>query len=281
FSSASEKISGIKKFNSRNVLPLFNLAWYTSLFWDGRVTSIEEQIFHPVRNQDEMKLMWSDAVTRIQEKEFYRNKFQIAFNTTEVDSLLIAKAIAQFLRTLISYQSKYDRVLNGEEYFTKDEYQGFILMNDMTKGDCLHCHSTDSDALGTFGTFSNNGLDEAEDTRLFTDKGLGGYTNKINDYGKFKIPSLRNLVFTAPYMHDGRFNSLEEVLNFYSEGVKKSATIDSKMGFVHQGGVNLNLLEKQQIILFLKTLSDSTFIAKPEFINPFNESIYCFRVNQN
>ena len=270
FSSHTERKLDKNNSSPRNVLPLFNLAWYSSFFWDGRAKSIEEQIFHPVRNSKEMNLHWSEAVKRIQEKEFYSIKFKEAFNTNKIDSVIVTKAIAQFVRTLISYQSKYDRVLNGEAYFTEDEYQGFVLMNDMTKGDCLHCHTTDSDALGTFGTFSNNGLNEAAEVIFFSDKGLGGFTNKFEDYGKFKIPSLRNLLFTAPYMHDGRFKTLEEVLDFYSEGVKNSITVDSKMGMAHQGGVKLNELEKKQIISFLKTLSDSVFISKPEFSNPFN-----------
>lgn len=255
---------------ARNTMPLYNLAWYPSYFWDGRAQTLEEQIFHPVRSPSEMNFTWKEATSRIKKNSFYKQKFKAAFGNQQIDSLLIAKAIAQFLRTLISNTSKFDRVLAGEEYLSEDEYAGFVLMNDMTKGDCLHCHTTDANALGTTGRFSNNGLDHAEDPNDYIDKGLGGYTNKIEDVGKFKIPSLRNLSFTAPYMHDGRFESLEKVLDFYSEGVHLTANIDSKMGRAQQGGVKLTAKEKEQIILFLLTLSDSVFIANPSFSNPFN-----------
>ncbi len=255
--------------SNRNTMPLFNLAWYSSFFWDGRASSLEEQIFHPVRDATEMSLPWKIAVDRVQSNAFYTRKFKAAFGNQKIDSILIAKAIGQFLRTLISNQSKFDKVIAGEEYLTKEEYAGFVLMNDMTRGDCLHCHTTDANALGTTGGFSNNGLDDIKDPGLYKDKGLGGYTNLLKDNGKFKIPSLRNIAVTAPYMHDGRFETLEEVLDFYSEGVQHSANLDSKMGLAHQRTSPLTALEKKQIIAFLKTLTDSNLLSNPVFGNPF------------
>lgn len=254
---------------NRNTMPLFNLAWYSSFFWDGRASSIEEQVFHPVRDTNEMNLPWKEATKRIKKSKIYKQKFKSTFGNQKIDSVLISNAIGQFLRTLISDQSKFDRVLAGMEYFNKDEYAGLVLMNDMTKGDCLHCHTTDANALGTTGLFSNNGLDNIKDPKTYRDKGLGGYTNNINDNGKFKIPSFRNVAVTAPYMHDGRFATLEKVLDFYSEGVQQSVNIDSKMGLAHQGGVRLTAEEKKQIIAFLNTLTDSIFITNPDFGNPF------------
>jgi len=256
---------------NRNTMPLFNLAWYPSFFWDGKASSIEEQVFHPVRDPNEMNLTWKDATNGIKGSKFYKQKFKLAFPNQEIDSVLISKAIGQFLRTLISNNSKFDRVLAGNDYLDKDEYAGLVLMNDMTKGDCLHCHTTDADALGTIGQFSNNGLDNIKDPKMYKDKGLGGHTNNEKDNGKFKIPSLRNIAVTAPYMHDGRFATLEEVLDFYSEGVQTSVNIDSKMGFAHQSGVRLTKEEKKQIIAFLMTLTDSTFISNPDFSNPFKQ----------
>ena len=257
---------------TRNTMPLFNLAWYPALFWDGKAASIEEQVFHPVRAHDEMNLDWTTVVQRIKQSDFYRPKFQSAFGNTEIDSVLIARAIAQFERTLISSNSKYDKVIRGEDYFTADEYQGFVLINDQTKGDCLHCHTTDANALGTTGKFSNNGLVAAFKPDDYSDKGKAELTGQNQDVGQFRIPSLRNVAVTAPYMHDGRFPTLEEVLDFYSEGVNNSYNIDSKMGFAHQGGVQLTKDEKQKVIAFLKTLTDTTFLTNPEFGNPFNES---------
>ncbi len=255
----------------RNTLPLFNLAWYPTLFWDGRAENIEAQVFHPVRTYEEMNLQWSVAAERIARNKVYRQKFREVFGAVEIDSILIGKAIAQFERTLISYRSKYDSVLAGKAYFTEEEFAGFELVNDMTKGDCLHCHSTDGDALGTIPGFSNNGLDAAQNPSDYRDKGRGVITGKTWDYGKFKIPTLRNLAFTAPYMHDGRFKTLEEVIDFYSEGVKPGANIDSKMEFVHAGGARLSTSDKRKIIAFLNTMNDYEFVSDPAFANPLTK----------
>lgn len=254
---------------ARNTMPLFNLAWYPAFFWDGRANSIEEQVFHPVRAYNEMNLDWKLASSRLEKDTFYRTRFYKVFGNTAIDSVKISYAIAQFLRTLISYESKYDNAIQGKVLFTKDEYEGFNLVNDQVKGDCIHCHITDGDALGTTLVFSNNGLDAINNPNDYKDKGRGAVTGKLKDNGKFRVPSLRNLAFTAPYMHDGRFNTLEEVINFYSEGLQKSVNIDSKMGFAHQGGAKLTKEEKRKIIAFLLTLSDSSFVSKPEFSNPF------------
>jgi len=255
----------------RNTMPLFNLAWYPAFFWDGRATSIEEQVFHPVRTYNEMNLQWSIAADRLEKSKFYKPLFTQAFGKQKIDSVQISNAIAQFSRTLISYQSKYDQVLNGKAYFTKDEYDGFVLVNDQTKGDCIHCHITDGDVLGTTLVFSNNGLDSIYNPLEYRDKGRGAVTGKTTDNGKFIVPSLRNLAFTAPYMHDGRFKTLEDVLEFYTSGVKLSANVDSKMEYAHQGGTKLSGEEKKKIIAFLLTLSDSSFISNPEFSNPFDK----------
>ncbi len=255
----------------RNTMPLFNLAWYPSYFWDGRASSIETQIFHPVREKNEMNLNWNVAANRLEQNAFYKKLFRDAFGEQQIDSVQIANSIAQFLRTMISYNSKYDLVLNGKRKLNENEYAGLGLINDQTKGDCLHCHVTDGGVLGTTGKFSNNGLDAITDPLDYADKGRGSITGNINDNGKFMIPSLRNLAFTAPYMHDGRFKTLQEVLKFYSEGVQKSANIDSKMEFAHKGGANLSCEEQENIISFLLTLSDSVFITNPEFSDPFRE----------
>lgn len=254
---------------ARNTLPLFNLAWYPTLFWDGRAVSVEEQVFHPVRAHEEMNLQWPVAVQRLKRSNFYKAKFREAFGSRQVDSVSVAKAIAQFERTLLSYRSKYDLVLAGKAFFTQEEYEGFELANDMTKGDCLHCHSSDADPLGTTLGFSNNGLDRATVADDYHDKGRGAITGKKLDYGKFKIPSLRNVALTAPYMHDGRFKKLEEVMDFYSEGVQPGVNTDAKMGMAYQHGVHLTKKEKRKIILFLQTLTDSAFVTDAAFSNPF------------
>lgn len=257
------------KLTSRNAPALFNLPWQKSFFWDGRAKTIEELVFHPVRDSNEMNLSWNEAEKRLNNSKFYKNKFKKAFQTDKIDSTLITKAIGQFLRTLLSYNSKFDRVINGKEFLTKEEYKGFEIVNTMSMGDCLHCHTSDSDMLGSTYQFSNNGIDSVSNYLDYKDYGLANVTHQIEDYGKFKIPSIRNLAFTAPYMHDGRFKTLKEVIDFYSEGVHKTINIDSKMTRAKQKGVKLTEDEKEYVIAFLKTLSDSSFVTNPNFSNPF------------
>ena len=259
------------RITRRNSMPLFNLAWYPELFWDGRAASLEAQVSHPLQARDEMNLDLEMAVQRLARSDFYRPKFQAAFGSEAIDSVMVVKAIAQFERTLISNQSKYDQVLRGEAYLTADEYEGFVLVNDQTKGDCLHCHTTDGNALGTTAQFSNNGLDQAAGANEYKDQGKAEITGRKTDVGRFKVPSLRNVALTGPYMHDGRFETLEEVLDFYSSGVKASFNVDSKMQYAHRGGVHLSAHEKEQVLAFLLTLTDSTFVSNPEFGNPFND----------
>lgn len=255
----------------RNTMPLFNLAWYPKLFWDGRSTSIEEQVFHPVRAHKEMNLDWNEATQRINNSNFYPLLFEQAFGDVPIDSNLIAKAIAQFERILISNGSKYDRVLKGEAYFTEKELKGFEFANDQSKGNCFHCHPTDSDALGTKGGFSNNGLDQVSSLSSYMDNGLGDIIGDSTKNAWFKIPSLRNVALTAPYMHDGRFQTLEEVVAFYSNGIQNTINIDSKMAHAHRGGMHLTEEDQHCIVQFLHTLTDSTFIKNSAFSNPFEK----------
>lgn len=273
FSDSPNKFSkGINgALTVRNTQPLFNLAWYPALFWDGRSESLEDQAFHPVRTKTEMNFKWTEAVQRLNKSKFYLLKFRKAFGKIPIDSHLIAKALAQFERTLISHNSKFDRAVRKETPLNSEELEGFEIVNDMTRAGCVHCHTTDGDVLGTIASFSNNGLDSVMNANDYKDKGQGLITKNIKDNGKFKIPSLRNILFTAPYMHDGRFKTLEEVMDFYSEKVKPCVNIDSRMEFAHQGGPKLNKYEKKKIIAFLKTMSDSVFITDPRFSDPFKK----------
>ena len=254
----SEGVRG--DIGTRNSMPVINIGWMPELFWDGRARGVEGQALGPVPNPIEMHLRWVDAEQRIQNHDTYPDLFFKAFGTREIDSILVVKAIAQFERTMISSNSKWDRYLRGETSLTQAEAQGFEIFF-TEKGDCFHCHAT---ILFSDNLPHNNGLD-AE----FADLGYGGITNNPNDNGKFKTPTLRNIAFSAPFMHDGRFETLEEVVDFYSEGVQWSPTIDPLMKKVNQGGVKLTDQEKQHLIAFIKTLTDTTFIQNPEFSNPF------------
>ena len=256
----SEGIDG--KLGTRNSMPLFNLAWNFDerFMWDGKELSIERQAFSPVRNPIEMHSDWKNVAKKLQEHTEYPTLFQQAFGISKIDSTLVTKAIAQFERTLISGNSKFDQYLLGKAELTSEELNGFNVFMDETRGDCFHCHGSNNNPLWTDNQFHNNGLDET-----FTDLGLGTVTGDPNDNGKFKSPSLRNLVFTAPYMHDGRFTTLEEVINHYSEGLKQSSTIDPLMKKVNQGGVQLSNKDKADLKAFLLSLSDNDFINNPDF----------------
>lgn len=251
-------------FGSRNSMPLFNLAWnFNERFaWDGKELSLERQALEPVQNPIEMHSNWVDVVDKLQNHPEYPLHFQRAFNEQIITKELVANAIAQFERTLISANSKFDRYSLGEEQLTPQELNGLDVFLSEEKGDCFHCHGTPSLPLWTDNDFHNNGLDAT-----FTDLGLGGVTGDPNDNGKFRTPSLRNLAFTAPYMHDGRFQTLDEVIDFYSEGLQNSPTIDSFMKNVDQGGVQLSNSDKADLKAFLLTLSDPSFLTNPEFQN--------------
>jgi cytochrome c peroxidase len=256
----SKGIDGIN--GNRNSMPLFNLAWnFDEKFaWDGKDFTLENQALEPVSNPIEMHANWSAVAKRLQNHPEYPTLFNQAFGTTKIDSTLVTKALAQFERTLISGNSKFDRYLLGEATLTAAEENGFNVFMDEAKGDCFHCHGSNNNPLWTNNQFHNNGLDTE-----FTDLGLGAVTGDPSDNGKFKSPSLRNLRYTAPYMHDGRFATLEEVINFYSEGLQASPTIDPLMKKVNQGGVNLSEKDKADLKAFLLTLSDEDFINNPNF----------------
>lgn len=258
----SDGVDGL--LGNRNSMPIFNLAWNydEKFFWDGRVFGLEGQALQPVENPIEMHNTWEQAVTDLQEHSEYPSLFQLAFGTTVISSELVTKAIAQFERTLISGNSKFDKYLLGTANLTPQELNGFNVFMDETKGDCFHCHGSDNNPLWTDNVFHNNGLDA-----VFADLGLGEVTGDPADNGKFKSPSLRNLAFTAPYMHDGRFNTIDEVINHYSEGLQDSPTIDPLMKKVAEGGVHITAQEKADLKAFLLTLSDNEFINNPDFQN--------------
>lgn len=274
FSDPNQYSTGIDGIQgNRNSMALINLGWNTSFFWDGRAKTLEEQILEPVVNPIEMHESWKNAVSELSGSVIYRNMFYKAFGEEGIDSLKVAKAMAQFLRTMISGSSKYDvmyKYENGytlsskeQEIFqtvTVDEWQGYSLFKSLDGADCFHCHNG---ALMQVMKFSNNGLDAT-----FTDLGRGEVTGDPNDFGKFKVPTLRNIALSAPYMHDGRFSTLEEVVDHYSFGIQNSATIDPLIEYAFQGGVQLNATQRAQLIAFLNTMTDWDFINNPAFQKP-------------
>lgn len=247
---------------TRNSMPLQNLAWNINdaYNWDGSATTLEEQAFEPVTNPVEMHNTWTRVAQDLSGASEYPIMFERAFGNAAIDSVQVTKAIAQFVRTLISGNSRFDRYLLGQGELTQSELNGIDIFMDEERGDCFHCHGNPNSPLWTDNTFHNNGLDE-----MFTDRGLGKVTGDPRDFGLFRTPSLRNLAYTAPYMHDGRFSTLDEVIDHYSEGLVYSETIDPLMKKVAQGGVQLSEDDKADLKAFLLSLSEPAFLENPDF----------------
>lgn len=246
----------------RNAMPLFNLGWAEKynvtmhrFFWDGGANSIERQVFGPILNPVEMaNTSLEDVVRRLQQHPEYPGLFRKAFGSDSITSIRLAKAIAQYERTLISANSPWDKAERRERVRTPSEINGMIIFS-TEKGDCFHCHGNLNSPFFTDFSFHNNGLDAVQ-----SDSGLYRITGKPEDIGRFKTPSLRNLVFTAPYMHDGRFNTLMEVIEFYNSGTRNSPTVDPMISKnFDKGGLNLTPQEKLDLLNFLISLSDTSF----------------------
>ncbi|MFZ4764296.1 MAG: cytochrome-c peroxidase, partial [Roseimicrobium sp.] len=241
---------------TRQGMPLFNLAWKTSFFWDGRAPSLRSQALVPIQDHVEMDETLENAVAKLQRSS--APEFQRAFGTPQVTPERVGLALENFLLTLTSSDAKFDRALRGEEKLSAEEQKGFDLF--MTEreprmgsmgADCFHCHGG---PLFTDHQFRNNGL-------ALQDSDLGRFlvTKSALDRGAFSTPSLRNIAVTGPYMHDGRFTSLEQVLDHYSEGVERTPTLDPNLAKHPDGGIHLTVEEKRAVIAFLKTLTDRRF----------------------
>jgi cytochrome c peroxidase len=258
---------------NRQSMALINLGWARHFFWDGRKSTLEDQILEPVENPIEMHEQWSDVVEKLNNDTLYPPLFSAAFGSPHITKERAAKAIASFIRTMVSAGSKFDKQRIGQYTFTQEEYRGFILFT--TEGgspeqvaggsfgaDCFHCHGF-GDMQMTDGLFHNNGLD----SHFQNDPGRFNVTLNPLDSGKFKTPTLRNVEFSAPYMHDGRFNTLIEVIEHYNTGGHPSTTIDSFMKFT-SGGLQLSETSKNDLIAFLRCLSDTAFMNNPNFRDP-------------
>ncbi len=250
----STGIDGIQ--GPRNAMPLINLGWQTKFFWDGGANGLESQVMGPITNPIEMHETMANAVAKLNAHPEYPELFKAAFGSSEVTSQNLMRAIAQFERTLISGNSKYDQYLRGEALLTPQELSGKALFEDMDKGDCVHCHSAGS----TFSDFEfrNTGLDS-----IPVDEGRYLITFNPSDRGKFKTPSLRNIELTGPYMHDGRFQTLLECVEHYNTGFRYTENLDPNLFFAVKG--RLSQQEMEDIVAFLKTLTDMEFVNNPDF----------------
>lgn len=244
------------KFGTRNVPGLQNLGWDREFFWDGGVTSLDELPISPIQNAVEMDLKFSEALNRIQKSPKYTPMFKAAFGSDTVTTARFLKAISQFLLTLVSADSRYDKYVRKESGgdLTTDELAGLALFQQK----CASCHATD---LFTDKSYRNNGLPVG----AINDQGRYTITLSEADRLKFRVPSLRNVEKTFPYMHDGRFSTLEQVIDHYRTGVKDSPTLDPALKANGQLGIPLTDTEKKQVIAFLLTLTDNTFMNNRAF----------------
>ena len=247
------------------MLPLVNLAWNTTgLGWNGGVATLEDMVLAAVTSPLEIDADTNQVVRFLQNTKDYPPLFEKAFGSSDITFVNIERAIAQFVRSLVSSNSKFDRYLRGEEQLNQDELEGYLLFVTEDGADCFHCHGGGGNALMTTNLFYNNGLDaESNDP-----EDRASITGNSMDQGCYKAPALRNIAVSTPYMHDGRFTTLDEVINFYSDSVKNSATISPLMHHVMQGGVRLSDLEKAQLKAFLNTLTDETFLNNPDYSMP-------------
>ena len=261
----SEGINGF--VTDRNSMALFNMQFHRRLFWDTRTNGLENQVLEPIQHPGEMGLTLEQMVERIEGKEYYPTLFEDAFGDATVTTQRVSFALSQFIRSLKSYRSKYDQGLaEGFAHFTDEEIHGMKLYFS-GEATCNHCHTT----ANFFSSQPlNTGLDE-----VYNDPGLGGVTGNPEDNGRFKPVSLRNLSFTAPYMHDGRFETLEEVIDHYNSGVQAHPNLDDRLTYENTVGgtpepLLLSEVEKAALKAFLLTLDDYEFIQDERFSDPFH-----------
>ena len=256
---------GVPTNTHHAMLPLVNLVWNcTGLGWNGGVATLEDMVLAAVTSSVEINADTNQVVKYLLRTSDYPELFYKAFGSSNITFINIERAVAQFVRSLVSADSKFDRYLRGEETLTEDEMKGYELFCTEDGADCFHCHGGGGLALMTTNLYYNNGLDDE-----FNDpEDRSAVTGSHWDRGVYKAPTLRNIAVSSPYMHDGRFTTLDEVIDFYSEDVKDSENINPLMHHVMDGGVQLTEQEKAQLKAFLNTLTDENFLSNPNFTKP-------------
>ncbi len=243
------------RLGKRNSMAISNVIWQKTFFWDGGVNHLDFVPLNALENPVEMDETLENILKKLNQSPAYQLEFKEAFQTEEITSTHFLSALSQFMASLITANSRYDRYVRQEgEKLTSEELTGLSLF----KKNCNSCHATD---LFTDGSYRNNGV--TTDYRF--DKGREEITLQVNDRGKFKVPTLRNIEYTDPYMHDGSIATLEEVLDHYTDGVKDSPTLDPVLKSNGKLGITLTDADKKNIIAFLKTLTDNEFIAEKRF----------------
>lgn len=256
FAHADHRVShGVdNQLGTRNSPALFNLAWQNTFFWDGGVHDLDLFSISPIENPIEMDEKMPNVIKKLQSDNSYPSMFQNAFGTNEINGTRTFQALSQFMNMLVSSNSKYDRYKRGEAaiILSSDELSGLALVQEK----CQSCHKGE---LFSDFSFRNNGVGAGKDV------GRALITLNQEDNYKFKVPSLRNLGYSSPYMHNGRFLNLDAVLNHYSNEIKGSPTLDVALQNGNVNGIVLTEKEKKDIIAFLNTLNDETFIKDKRF----------------
>lgn len=256
------------------MMPMINLVWTNDGYlWNGRVRAenplpayrtLEDLTWMSIVAPHEMNSDTSKAKALIQSVKGYPELFKKAFGSETVTVKNMGRAIAQFIRTLTSSDSKFDRFLRGEASLTSYERNGYVLFMTEEGADCFHCHGGDGNPLFTTNLYYNNGKDT-----LFTDPAdRFSVTGQLADVGAYKAPTLRNLVYRGPFMHDGRYKTLDDVLNFYNTGLVNSPSISPLMHHLSDGGIRLIPSELADLKAFLLTLTDTIFITNPAYSRP-------------
>ncbi len=273
FSDSTRFSIGVEMLpGNRQAMPVFNMAWHSNeFFWDGRAKLLRDQALLPIEDELEMNETLENVIQKLSSVQLYKDQFIRAFGEPEITAEKMALAMEQFMLSIVSNNAKYDRFLSGDLELTASEERGRILYNseynpffpEVSGADCAHCHggiNFENDQ------YMNNGLDDDSEIE---DDGRFIVTGDPGDIGKFKVPSLRNIEKTAPYMHDGRFATLEEVVEHYNSGIHSSSTVDPALLATMETGLMLTEQDKIDLINFLKTLTDDTFLSNEEYQNPF------------
>lgn len=262
FADANQRLSaGVHgRPGARNAPPLQNLRWRRTLMWDGAVAHIEVLPLAPLTNQQEMGEQLPNVLTKLNRHPDYPARFARIYGPGPITSYQFLRALAQFTAALTSADSRYDHYVRQEPggTLTDAELRGLTAF----RASCASCHATD---LFTDETYRNNGLDR----RFAPDSGRAHITGRLGERGLFKVPSLRNVARTAPYMHDGRFRTLPEVLDHYDHGVQESATLDPLLRHPDgRRGIRLSARQRTDLLAFLQTLTDDEFLHNPQFAPP-------------
>lgn len=256
----------------RQAMAIFNMAWHTNeFFWDGRAHLLRDQSLGPIENPLEMNETLENVIKKLYTDELMKNQFIRAFGSFEITAEKMSLAMEAFMMSIVSDDSKYDRYLAGLVQLTDSEERGRLLyfteynefFPENSGADCFHCHAGSNFENDLY---FNNGLDQDQE---FVDFGRELVTDLATDRAKFKVTSLRNIAVTPPYMHDGRFETLEEVVEHYNSGIKLSSTVEPALLGTTATGLRLDEQDKEDLVNFLKTLTDYTFLNNTAYSDPY------------